>query len=546
MSPVHFSESGSREAEPTGAKHYGVTAAATQFNNHLTHQQPLAIGRHVDDLIGTTLWFVARFTLMRTFAIQTLGCRVNQYESEQIAQLLRDRGLIESASLQDADLRIINTCSVTTEAASKSRQTVRRNTRLNVLNSSHAGATSPGSSNSRVIVTGCWATSNAADAKKLPGVDAVLTHHDDVSAQLNHLLDNWNHTPQPLGDDISIIPTGNPATQPPQLNRLSAATVKKNLPIGTHSLPLLGQHQSNQRAYLKIQDGCDAHCTYCIIPQLRPGLWSKPIADVVDEAKKLVAAGHRELILTGIFLGAFGQPTALRRRQTESSKLAALIDALCTEVPNLVRLRLSSLEPGDFTTNLICSLKSHPQIVPHFHLPLQSGSDKILHRMNRQYTRADFLRMIDNVHSAFDRPAITTDIIVAFPGETDHEFSQTLDVVDRAKFIHIHAFPFSARPGTAAARWTDNFIPGSIAKHRIETLAACGLAHSQKFRESFLNQKVELLVEKQNNFDTFRHGRCERYFDVHFESTTANPGDSVAVQINRITPHRTFGRMVHP
>jgi threonylcarbamoyladenosine tRNA methylthiotransferase MtaB len=266
----------------------------------------------------------------------------------------------------------------------------------------------------------------------------------------------------------------------------------------------------------------------------------------VDEAKNLVAAGHKELILTGIFLGAYGQPTALRRRQFHSSKLATLIDALCTDVPNLVRLRLSSLEPGDLTPNLIAALKSRPQIVPHFHLPLQSGSNQILHRMNRQYTRDDFLRMIDHVHEAFDRPAITTDIIVAFPGETDAEFSQTLDIVDRAKFIHIHAFPFSPRPGTAAARWSSDFIHGPIINDRIDHLAACGLAHNFKFRQQFQSDRVQLLVEKQPHFDTLHHGRCERYFDVHFESVDAAAGECVTVQIDRVTPHRTFGHVVLP
>jgi threonylcarbamoyladenosine tRNA methylthiotransferase MtaB len=501
------------------------------------------------DLIGTTLLFPVRFIRMRTFSIQTLGCKVNQYESEQLAQLLRDRGLIESTDSQDADLRIVNTCSVTTEAASKSRQSVRRSTKLKVLQSPQAGPFRSGSSNSKVIVTGCWATSNAQDAKNLPGVDAVLTHHGDVATELNQLLNRWN-LPEPLGNDISIIEAGSPASQLDQFNIRNSPSVKKNPPkIGTHSLPLLGQHQSNhQRAFLKIQDGCDAHCTYCIIPTLRPSLWSKPITDVIDEAQRLVDAGHIELILTGIFLGAYGQPTALRRRQPTSTQqsLASLIDALCTNVKNLRRLRLSSLEPGDLTPDLIAILKSHAQIVPHFHLPLQSGSDKILHRMNRQYTRADYLNMIDRMNQAFDRPAITTDIIVAFPGESDEQFAQTLDVVDHAKFIHIHAFPFSARPQTAAARWTTDFIPASTANNRIQTLIARSSAHSYDFRKSFLGQTVELLTERQNNFDTLHHGRCERYFDVHFESPTTIPGDRVNVIIERVTPHRTFSVAVAP
>jgi len=479
---------------------------------------------------------------MRTFAIQTLGCKVNQYESEQIAQLLRDRGLTESPTANDADLRIINTCSVTTEAASKSRQSVRRSTRLKVLSQEPQAGPLRSGSNGKVIVTGCWATSNTAEAKTLPGVDAVLTHHLDVAAELNQLLDRWN-LPKPLGNDLSMIQAGTPAVQASKLNPLEARKVKKNPAIGTHALPLLGDHQSNQRAYLKIQDGCDAHCTYCIIPSLRPSLWSKPISQVIEEANRLVATGHKEIILTGIFLSAYGQKTALRRRQSEPSSLPMLIEALCTRVPNLVRLRLSSLEPGDLTPDLISAMKSHPQIVPHFHLPLQSGSDKILHRMNRQYTRSDFLRMIDEVKTAFDRQALTTDIIVAFPGETDNDFDQTLDIVNRAKFIHIHAFPFSPRPKTAAARWTDDFIDNKIANQRMNHLAACGLAHNHEFRQSFLNETVQILVERQNNFDTLRHGRCERYFDIYFEDASANAGDALQVTIDRVTPYRTFARV---
>jgi threonylcarbamoyladenosine tRNA methylthiotransferase MtaB len=229
------------------------------------------------------------------------------------------------------------------------------------------------------------------------------------------------------------------------------------------SLPQLDARQTgHQRAFLKVQDGCDAHCTYCIIPNLRPRLWSRPVDDAVDEARRLVDAGHVELVLTGIFLGAYAQPTALHRRQTPDARrgLGRLIEALCTRVPGLRRLRLSSMEPGDITDDLLAVLRSHEQVVPHFHLPLQSGSDAILRRMNRQYGRDDFLRMVRRLTDAFDRPAITTDIIVGFPGETDDEFAATLDVVDRVRFIHTHAFSYSPRPGTAAARWARDFAAG--------------------------------------------------------------------------------------
>lgn len=544
---------------------------------------------------------------MRTFCIQTLGCRVNQYESEQIAALLRTRGMVQTEPA-DADLRVINTCSVTVQAAGKSRQSTRRATRLPVLQPTHGDI--PASQGvwptgqhagldarprPRVVVTGCWATSNAADARRIPGVDAVLGHGDQVADELRRLLDTWladpdngaaatstqqgadscdadarGAVPKAFGGDGWMIPgerlryrasntnkpratrpvKENPSRLPPdaiETDHRPAAALR-----GTTTLPILDARQSaHQRAYLKIQDGCDAHCTYCIIPKLRPVLWSKPPELVIEEARRLVAAGHRELVLTGIFLGAYAQPSALRRRQGHSTSrpLARLARLLCQQVPGLHRLRFSSLEPGDLDPHLIDAFRHIPQLVPHFHLPLQSGSDDILRRMNRQYTRDDFLRMLEQVHAAFDRPAITTDIIVGFPGETDEHFARTLDLVDRARFIHIHAFHFSPRPGTAAARWTRDFVRGPQVNQRIAQLQGRAVAHDLAFRRQFIGQVVELLVERPSSAPSdasigatpLRHGRCERYFTVHFESATARTGDLVRVRIDTVTPHMTRG-----
>ncbi|MDB5303656.1 MAG: mtaB, partial [Phycisphaerales bacterium] len=494
---------------------------------------------------------------MKTFCVQTLGCKVNHYESEQIAALLRSRGLTQTDA-SHADLRVIHTCSVTTQAASQSRQAARRMVRLPLLTeptahltSARACCESQGCVNSRgetshdpepreadillrahpspearseiqaadlpagrprVIVTGCWATSDQSAASAVAGVDAVVSHHQDVRLELDRLLTLWQgeqrpvprrdpdnprdyvrpHEPvlEPLRKDEGwMIEAGTPVDQlTPHIEPKLSDTVNQNLAgndgadvrtapqaraeflprggaadprLGTTALPLLGQRQTGrQRAFLKIQDGCDAHCTYCIIPSLRTKLWSKPVEDAVQEANALVVAGHVEIVLTGIFLGAYGQPTALRRRQPQGTDkpLSALIDALCTRVPGLRRLRLSSLEPGDLTDELLSVLRSHAQVVPHFHLPLQSGSDTLLRKMNRQYTRDDFLRMVDRVNNAFDRPALTTDVVAGFPGESDEEFNRTLEVVEAARFIHVHAFPYSPRPGTAAARWTKQFV----------------------------------------------------------------------------------------
>lgn len=459
---------------------------------------------------------------MKTFHVAILGCKVNQYEGEQMARLLCDLGLQQVDQPELADLRVVHTCSVTVQAACKSRQNVRQ--AITVPVDEHFSPRSSDSGGQRVVVTGCWATSDRASIEKMPGVSAVLGHDADVAAELRNLVQLWQDG----------------ATQ-----QNEHATTRCS---GTFSLPQLDSRQNlHQRAFIKIQDGCDAHCAYCIIPKLRPKLWSRPADEVVEEARRMTAAGHRELVLTGIFLGAYGQPTALRRRLASSAArpLAQLVDALCTRVDGLKRLRLSSLEPGDLTDDLLDALKRHPQVVPHFHLPLQSGCDAILRRMNRQYTRDDYLRMIDRAQASFDRPAITTDIIVGFPLETDDAFAQTLDVVDRTRFIHIHAFPFSPRPGTAAARWTRQFIRGPVVNQRIDLLRQRSAAHSLTFRQQFLGAVVQVIVERpEDPASPLRHGRCERYFPIHFDAAGANPGDCVQVRITQVTTTHTHGVLI--
>jgi MiaB/RimO family radical SAM methylthiotransferase len=582
---------------------------------------------------------------------------------------------------------VINTCSVTVQAAGKSRQSVRQAARgrKSEVRSRDSDLTSALPPNRRIIVTGCWATSDRAEALEFPGVSAVLGHQDDVARELERLLSLWDSEdlfepepqsrrqtppaktterhqtacalpPESLQDDGWTMQAGTPAKLAGKSKAHNTPGVKKKVaekegsgfgvqgsdqgtgfrvrgsgadpasflnpeprtpnpaaeprtlnPPGTWSLPVLSGRQSgHQRAFLKVQDGCDAHCTYCIIPKLRPNLRSKGIGEVVEEAKALVAAGHVELVLTGIFLGAYGRTTAVRRPssvegsgfrvqgsekasalnpepRTPNPQLAGLAEALCTRVPGLRRLRFSSLEPGDLDEQLVAALRGHPQVVPHFHLPLQSGSDALLRRMNRQYRREDYVRMVQRVREAFDRPALTTDIIVGFPGETDEEFQQTLEVVDACRFIHIHAFPFSPRPGTAAARWQKDRggVRGPVVNQRMEMLRQRALGFSYEYRRQFLGQTVELLVEKPSAADEevgsgrlaeegvgsrqlavgsgnstancqpptanytalLQHGRCERYFSVFFEADRPMTGQSVRVRIERVTPARTMGRL---
>jgi threonylcarbamoyladenosine tRNA methylthiotransferase MtaB len=299
----------------------------------------------------------------------------------------------------------------------------------------------------------------------------------------------------------------------------------------------------NQRAIVKVQDGCDAHCTYCIIPKLRSVIWSKPAGEVVQEVRNLVAAGHREVVLTGVFLGAYGQATTLRRRQVSEGQLGPLVQALCTQVPGLHRLRLSSLEPGDVSAGLVDILAKYPQVMPHFHLPLQSGSDAILRKMNRQYDASEYREMVSRLKAAFDRPALTTDVIVGFPGEGEAEFAQTMALAREVGFLHIHAFPYSPRTATAAARWKDQAIPQRLATERMRQLEQLSRALSLAYRRQFEGQTVRVLVERSRGGEV-RHGRCERYFEVHFESPEELEGSLVEVEVTRVTAVRTTGRLI--
>jgi threonylcarbamoyladenosine tRNA methylthiotransferase MtaB len=481
---------------------------------------------------------------MKSFWIQTLGCKVNATESDRIARHLAARGLrpVESASL--ADLRVVNTCSVTTSAGAQSRAAARKAVRLPLLGEAET------SNPAKVLVTGCWATSDRTQAESLPGVDGVITHHDErpMEASLDEYLRRWGWGGAIRRVELPLFePTGHSrgtsfsgsAEALRELSAVGAVTASGAVKV------VGGRQTARQRAFVKIQDGCDAHCTYCIIPTLRPRLSSVPEGQVVAEVRGLVEAGHPEVVLTGIFMGAYGHPTALRRRRGEAGDpLARLVESICKGVPDLQRLRLSSLEPGDLTDDLLSVLTAHGQCVPHFHLPLQSGSDAILRRMNRQYTRGEFLALVDRLRSAFDRPALTTDVVAGFPGEDDGDWRDTLSVIDHAGFLHVHAFPFSPRPGTAAARWAEEFVPNAVAGTRVAEATARAARHSQRFRESFVGEQVEVVIEKGLTDAGDPHGRCERWFDVELPGVTAVPGETVRARVEAIDGDRTLGTMV--
>jgi threonylcarbamoyladenosine tRNA methylthiotransferase MtaB len=324
----------------------------------------------------------------------------------------------------------------------------------------------------------------------------MVCSNGSLPATINRLISQKNCDCQP---QYGVIKPENP----PQIKNKSAS----ESPVFDGTIRVF---KGQTRAFLKVQDGCDAHCTYCIIPSIRKTLRSKPEPVVLAEAQNLIAAGHKEIVLTGIFLGAYNRPTARRKRWDgkQEDHLAKLVDKLA-RIEGLVRLRLSSLEPGDMTDELLGVIASHPNVAGHLHLPLQSGSDGVLRRMARQYRTSDYMRVVEKLKATLDRPAITTDIIAGFPGETEAEFEETLKLARAIGFAKMHVFPFSLRKGTAAEKIRGH-LPVEIVRRRAEVLGRLDTELQKEFRRHFAGEKVGIIVEKERPFA----GRCERYFMV--------------------------------
>jgi threonylcarbamoyladenosine tRNA methylthiotransferase MtaB len=402
---------------------------------------------------------------MRTFSINTLGCKVNQYESQQIRQLLEQLGLGQVELSKGPDLAVINTCCVTRTASAKSRQYVRKARRL----SPHAVT----------IVCGCLPSVKIGELNGLEENIHLIGHKDGLAARL-----------------IQIVNAKLPAES---------------------ELPPLTSFKGQTRAFLKVQDGCDGNCTYCIIPRARPVVQSKPVEAVLQEAKALAEAGHKEIVVTGVFLGAYGQKSVRRRNwpSQQSDKLADLLDKMA-QIPNLARIRLSSLEPADVTPHLLDTFCEHRNVMPHLHLSLQSGSNAVLRAMARQYTADEFEEKVALIKSRLDRPAISTDIIVGFPGETDADFEQTVELAKKVGFAKMHIFAFSPRKGTAAAAMQGT-VDNKVIKERSRILRDLDKQSQTEFRQRFVGETADVLLESGGKDAT---GRAARYFIVEIQKSS--------------------------
>jgi threonylcarbamoyladenosine tRNA methylthiotransferase MtaB len=443
---------------------------------------------------------------MRTFSIYTLGCKVNQYESQQIAQLLEELGLSAAESGEKPDLAVINTCCVTGTASAKSRQYIQR-----ALKANPAGVR---------VVCGCLPAMNSRENPPCDGDNVhIISSRDDLAQRIAQIV---------IGDN-------------PLIKAENGLKIKDGMAgfAKYPKLPKLTSFKGHTRAFLKVQDGCDGLCSYCIVPKVRPDVQSKPMEEAVAEARALVAAGHKEIVVTGVNLGAYGRQTTRKGGPAcpPQSPIADLLKNLA-KIEGLLRIRVSSLEPGDINEELLDVFCSHPNIMPHIHLSVQSGSSATLKRMCRQYDAAELRAKIELIKKRLDRPAITADIIVGFPGETDEDFQETVDLSNWAGFSKIHVFPFSVRAGTPAAKLKGR-LPADVIKTRAQTLRKVSDELAFKFREQFINQTCEVLIEGSNDKQSFGH--CERYFMVYTESKNQKKNSIVKVEITKNRDNCTIG-----
>jgi threonylcarbamoyladenosine tRNA methylthiotransferase MtaB len=388
-------------------------------------------------------------------AFKTLGCRLNQAESEQALEALGARGFDLAHAGEQPDVVVINTCTVTAESTASSRRLIRKTAEA------HPGAT--------VVVTGCYAVAEPEEVRALPGVDLVVGNdHKDRIAEL-----------------------------------VTAVPAVRRLPLLMRPAPT---ERLRTRVAVKAQTGCDEWCTFCIIPRTRGPLRSHPEEQVVADVRRQVERGVREVVLTGVHLGKYGEDRG------EREALARLVDRL-TAIDGLLRLRLSSVLPVQVTPALVERVRDDPKVCRHLHVPLQAGDDEVLARMHRPYRIAEFLDRVEHAKAEVPGLGLSTDVIVGFPGETRAQFAATMAVVERVGFSKLHVFRYSQRPDTPAATMPDQ-VPVAEKKARARELIALGGELRRRFHEDHVGRPLEVLVEAAG--DGVAEGTSDNYVKVRF------------------------------
>ncbi len=432
---------------------------------------------------------------MRPVLIKTFGCKVNYAESTEFAARLAALGITARDYDHEAGLGaavLINTCCVTAEAGRKALQFVRKLRREQP--------------ELAVAATGCGA--------RLPEMSLRLAGAGATTFTTFAELTEW------INQNVSRAAPLDPGA--------ASCSVKVVSPAAP----------GRARAFIKVQDGCGCRCSYCIIPQVRPRT-SRPASEVLELVQRAVAGGQRELVLTGVNLGAYGreQPVSAPDRNARAAPLIALVEQVLNSVPGGTRVRLSSLEPQDVDAPLL-ELFTHPQLCPHLHLPLQSGSEAVLRAMRRRYTAKDYLEIVHSFRRLIPHGAVSTDILVGYPTETDDDFSATLNLCQAAQFERVHGFPFSARPGTHAAT-LPHLPPGTASARNRELIAACA-ALADRAWQRFIGSTCPVLIEEQAGSGMLGHGPA--YQIVRIPGGT--PGELVETKLTDYANGEFHGQLV--
>lgn len=430
--------------------------------------------------------------MKKKIAFYTLGCKVNQVETEHLKEEFIHRGYEIVDFSDEADVYLINTCTVTHVSDRKSRAIIRRATR-------HP--------NALVAVTGCMAQIAGKELAGIKGIDLIVSNLDK--------------------DNIAdIIAELDPKQEKPVIIDHLPSKDRRLRPV------LYSRQHKRTRAFVKIQDGCESGCSYCIVPRARGPVRSKLPEHVLQEIEQLLSLGYREIVLTGIHTGFYG-------KDLDECNLLLLLDKILAETRGDYRLRLSSLEPLEVSQELINLIASNSRMCRHFHIPLQSGSNRILKAMNRRYSREYYYDLLQGIASRIPGVALTTDVMVGFPGEDEQDFQDTYDLIDSLPFMDLHVFPYSRRPGTRAASMTPQ-VPPPEKQARSQKLLDLAERKHKDFISAQVGQELTLLVEKQTGEQDYV-GLSDNYIEVSFQSPHDVCGELIRVRVEGINANQIKG-----
>ena len=431
---------------------------------------------------------------MKKVAFYTLGCKVNQYETEAMLEMFEKNGYENVASEDYADVYVINTCTVTHMSDRKSRQYIRRVKKKNP--------------DSIIAVVGCYSQISPEEILDIEDVNLVMGTNDRRT----------------IVDKVENIDAN---------SKLS--TVDDIMKVREFEEIEISQTNGKTRAFIKIQDGCDRYCSYCIIPYARGRIRSRDRESIIEEITKLATNGYKEVVLTGIHVASYG-----RDLDQDIDILTIIKDV--NEIEGIERIRLSSVEPVLFTEDFIDQISKIDKLVPHYHLSLQSGCDATLKRMNRRYTTEEYRRTVDNLRSRIPRVSLTTDVIVGFPGETNEEFSQTLAYLKDLKLMHRHVFKYSPRKGTPAASMEDQVDP-QMKQMRSDSLLALSTKNFRLFADQFKDTDLKVLFEEVDK-DGYYEGLTDNYMRIKVRSDRDIRGQILPVRIEEICDDYCIGGLV--